>query len=225
MLGRATKILLPGILLCLIGVYRVAEPPGAGAKSDLAALPREILGLSSVDIPVEQAIVDDLDPDDLLIRRYMRPDGIPVWVVLIYFVNTRLGGHNPQLCYRSQGYRTRDLPEERIESAIGPITAEAFLATRGMRSERVATVWYTSGEGAISDVSRYRRRLFYRGCARTVSMASSCGYQRSNRNAPGKRGRGTRGSLRKSSGTCHASFTSRGGCRDATDQSAPVVLD
>jgi EpsI family protein len=162
-LGRATKILLPGILLCLIGVYRVAEPPGAGAKSDLAALPREILGLSSVDIPVEQAIVDDLDPDDLLIRRYMRPDGIPVWVVLIYFVNTRLGGHNPQLCYRSQGYRTRDLPEERIESAIGPITAEAFLATRGMRSERVATVWYTSGEGAISDVSRYRRRLFLQG--------------------------------------------------------------
>ncbi len=163
MLGRAMKILLPGICLCLIGVYRIAEPPGAGAESDLAALPREMLGLTGIDVPVEQAIVDDLDPDDLLIRRYTRPDGIPVWVVLIYFVNTRLGGHNPQLCYRSQGYRTRDLPEQRIESAIGPITAEAFLATRGMRSERVATVWYTSGEGAISDVSRYRRRLFLQG--------------------------------------------------------------
>jgi EpsI family protein len=162
-LKRILRVLAPGLLLLLIGVYRIASPPGAGAKSDLAALPREMLGLSGTDVPTEQAILDDLDPDDLLIRRYTRPDGVPIWVVMIYFVNTRLGGHDPQLCYRSQGYRTKDLPDQQIESAIGRITAESFVAIRGMRSERVATVWYTSGEEAISDVRRYRRQLFFQG--------------------------------------------------------------
>lgn len=163
MLARMLKILAPGILLLLVGAYRLAAPPGAGAASDLAALPREILGLTGSDVPTEQAILDDLDPDDLLIRRYTRPDGVPVWVVMIYFVNTRLGGHDPELCYRSQGYRTRELPEQQVESALGQIRAESFMATRGMRSERVATVWYTSGEGAVPDVRRYRRRLFFQG--------------------------------------------------------------
>lgn len=163
MLSRALRLLAPGIVLALIGAYRLAAPPGAGARSDLAGLPIELVGLTGVDVPTEQAILDDLDPDDLLIRRYTRPDGVPIWVVMIYFVNTRLGGHDPQLCYRSQGYRTRDLPEQKVESAVGPITAESFIATRGMRSERVATLWYTSGEGAISDVRRYRQRLFFQG--------------------------------------------------------------
>jgi EpsI family protein len=162
-LKRALKLFAPGIVLILLGAYRIAAPPGAGAETDLASLPRELLGLQGVDVSTEQAILDDLDPDDLLIRRYTRPDGVPIWVVMIYFVNTRLGGHDPQLCYRSQGYRTKNLPEQQIESAIGPITAESFIATRGMRSERVATVWYTSGEGTISDVRRYRRQLFFQG--------------------------------------------------------------
>lgn len=163
MLSRVTKLVLPGVLLCLVGAYRIAAPAGAGAQADLASLPMELLGARGADVPVEQAILDDLDPDDLLIRRYVRPDGVPTWVVLIYFMNSRLGGHNPQLCYRSQGYRTQDLPRQRIDSALGPFEAESFLATRGMRSERVATVWYTSGEGAVADVRRYRRRLFFQG--------------------------------------------------------------
>jgi EpsI family protein len=163
MLIRTAKLLFPGILLCLVGLYRVAVPPGAGAESNLAALPKELLGMKGTDVPLEQAILDDLDPDDLLIRRYLRPDGTPVWIVLIYFVNTRLGGHDPQLCYRSQGYRTESLPDLRVASAAGAIVAESFLATRGARSERVATLWYTSGEGPVPDVGRYRRRLFLQG--------------------------------------------------------------
>lgn len=163
MLKHTLRLLLPGIVLLCVGGYRVAVPPGAGARSDLAALPHALLGMQGTDVPLDQAILDDLDPDDLLIRRYQRPDGVPVWVVLIYFVNTRLGGHDPQLCYRSQGYRTLEQPDLSATSSLGPIRAESFLASRGNRAERVATLWYTSAEGPVPDVGRYRRRLFFQG--------------------------------------------------------------
>jgi EpsI family protein len=163
MLKRTLRLLLPGLLLCMVGIYRIAVPPKTGADCDLSRLPLEILGMRGIDVPLGQAILDDLDPDDLLIRRYTRPDGLPVWIVLIYFVNSRLGGHDPQLCYRSQGYRTESMPPLETNSRLGPIRAESFMALRGARAERVATLWYTSAEGAVADVKLYRRRLFFQG--------------------------------------------------------------
>ncbi len=163
MLKPGLRLFFPGLLLCLVTGYRIITPHEKGTAADLTALPVELMGLPGIDVPVEQAILDDLNPDGLVIRRYMRPDGIPVWVVLIYFVNRRLGGHDPQLCYRSQGYRTESLPGITLSSPSGILEAESFLASRPGRVERVATFWYTSGLGAVSDVGRYRRRLFIQG--------------------------------------------------------------
>jgi EpsI family protein len=156
-------MLVPGILLALIGVYRVGFPPAKGVESRLSELPAELLGLSGVNIPVEQAILDDLESDDILIRRYIRPDGVPVWVVLIYFVNTRRGGHDPELCYRSQGYRTEGLPGNTIQSETSGVHTEEFLARKAGRNERVATFWYAPGGRIVSDVGNYRRLLFLQG--------------------------------------------------------------
>jgi len=163
MLGRVARLLAPGLLLCLIGLYRVASPPARGVESHLTALPSVLMGLSGVDVPVQQAILDDLGSDELLIRRYTRPDDVPVWVVVIYFVNTRLGGHDPQLCYRSQGFRTEDLPDAKIESTVGALKTENFSATRPGRRERVATFWYAPGGRIVPDVRSYRRMLFFQG--------------------------------------------------------------
>ena len=98
-----------------------------------------------------------------MIRRYRRPDGSPVWVVLVYFVNTRLGGHDPQLCYISQGYRIEELPRLRLETEWGEVTANAFLAKRRSRVERVATFWHTAAGHSIAEVRRYRNQLFLQG--------------------------------------------------------------
>jgi EpsI family protein len=163
MLGRGIRVLAPAILFGLVGFYRVAFPPVPGVVSHLKDLPPVILGLKGEDVPVGQAIVDDLDSDELLIRRYWRPDGTPVWVVVIYFVNMRRGGHDPELCYRSQGYHTSDLPERTVTSAEGVVRAESFLARRPGRSERVLTFWYAPGGRIVSDVRSYRRLLFLQG--------------------------------------------------------------
>jgi EpsI family protein len=163
MLIRLSRILLPGVLLCVLGAYRVAFPPAQGAQSHLAELPKVLLGLSGSDVPEGRAILDDLESSDILIRDYRRPDGSPVWVVLIYFENTRLGGHDPQLCYRSQGFRTQDLPAMPIAGATQGLSAESFLASKSGRAERVATFWYAPGGRVLPDVEQYRGRLFLEG--------------------------------------------------------------
>ncbi len=163
MLRRTSQLLLPGLLLCLLGAYQFAYPPMEGADCRLDDLPLVLAGLSGEDLPLEQAVLDDLDPDGLLIRRYRRPDGLPIWVVMIYFVNTRLGGHNPELCYLSQGYRTQERSQVELESSLGRFNAESFLAERPGRRERVATFWYTAGGRALGDVRRYRKQLFIQG--------------------------------------------------------------
>ncbi|NWF91204.1 MAG: EpsI family protein [Ignavibacteriaceae bacterium] len=163
MLGRLAPLVFPGLVLGLVGLYRVVVPPGRGAESNLSLLPLEIAGLRGVDVPLSEMVLDDLEHDDLLVRRYLRPDGVPVWIVLIYFVNRRLGGHDPQLCYRSQGYRTSELPPLDLESLQRGIQASQFLASKGSRAERVATLWYRPVGAAGEDVRRYRWGLFTQG--------------------------------------------------------------
>ncbi|MBM3285751.1 MAG: EpsI family protein [Candidatus Eisenbacteria bacterium] len=163
MLGRLAPLVFPCLLLGLVGLYRVAAPPGRGAESNLASLPLEIAGLRGVDVPVAEMVLEDLEHDDLLVRRYVRPDGVPIWLVLIYFVNRRLGGHDPQLCYRSQGYRTSELPPLDLETLMGGMRASQFLASKGRRAERVATLWYRPVAGTPEDVRGYRWGLFTQG--------------------------------------------------------------
>jgi EpsI family protein len=163
MLARAARFLAPGLVLCLLGAYRIGFPPARGAESHLGELPTVLLGLPGADVPENRAILDDLESSDILIRDYRRPDGSPVWVVLIYFENTRLGGHDPQLCYRSQGFQTRDLPVIHVSDGVGRLDAESFLATKPGRAERVVTFWYAPGGKILPDVSQYRGRLFLEG--------------------------------------------------------------
>lgn len=163
MLTRVACIWFPALILCLLGAYRLGVPATEGAHSRLADLPYELLGLPGEDLSLDEAIIQDLDPDDIVIRRYRRPDGVPVWVVLIYFVNTRLGGHDPQLCYRSQGYRVEKLPEMRLQVGGKEISADCFMASNRQRAERVATFWHAPGGSPTSDVRHYRNLLFLQG--------------------------------------------------------------
>jgi EpsI family protein len=163
MLNRLACFWFPALILCLLGAYRLGFPLQEGAQSRLRDLPYELLGLHGQDVPIDEMILDDLNPDELVIRRYRRPDGVPLWVVLVYFVNTRLGGHDPQLCYVSQGYRIEALPQIRLEGEQGEVTANAFVATRRNRLERVATFWHTAAGHSIANVRRYRNHLFFQG--------------------------------------------------------------
>lgn len=169
MLRRAPCLFFPALLFVLLGAYQTGFPRGHGPVSHLHDLPLDLLGLQGQDVPISQAILDDLESDDLLVRRYRRADGQPIWLVAIYFLNARRGGHDPELCYMSQGFRIKDLPDLHVQHGDRGFVAQQFLAERPGRTERVAIFWYTQGYGEMKGVDRYRRELFWQGLWHNVS--------------------------------------------------------
>lgn len=162
MLSRA-MIATSLVVLGLLAGYVVLLPPSRASATRLELCPREILGLSGTDTPAEQRVLDDLAPDALLMRTYQAPDSPPVWLVIVYHENARLGAHDPRLCYRSQGFMLQELPAETLETGLGPVPVQRFLATRGTRIERVSYFWYTSGERAMAEVKAFRDDMFFQG--------------------------------------------------------------
>jgi EpsI family protein len=170
MLRNARVLTSLGLLVLLAG-YVLAFPPWKAQGMRQDACPLELAGMPGTELTLEQTVLDDLDPDDYLIRRYDRPDGIPVWLVIVYFQNARLGAHDPQVCYRSQGFQVRALPDGVVGSAIGPVPYRGFVAVKGSHRERVRCLWYTTG-GVLADVKGWRDRMFFQGLRNNRSFGA-----------------------------------------------------
>jgi EpsI family protein len=171
MLRRPAVSVSLGVLLALAG-YVLFFPPKKIAGTHLASCPMVLAGMQGAALSLEQAVLDDLNPDDYLLRRYDRPDGLPVWLVVVYFQNARLGAHDPQLCYRSQGFRVGVLPEGTASTALGPVTYNAFRAEKAGRTELVWYFWYTSGGKALAEVKGWRDKMFFHGLRRNRSFGA-----------------------------------------------------
>jgi EpsI family protein len=160
---RSPRVLASLLCLAALAGYVLAFPPMKVEGTRLDECPVSLGGLPGTDLDLSQTVLDDLDPDDYLIRRYDRPDGYPVWLVIVYFQNARLGAHDPELCYRSQGFQVRDLPAGELATAIGAVPFRSFLAHKGSRRELVHCFWYTAGRQALADVKGWRDRMFFQG--------------------------------------------------------------
>ncbi|MFN8546825.1 MAG: EpsI family protein [Candidatus Eisenbacteria bacterium] len=171
MLGAARSWLALGVLGLLAG-YVLLIPPGHAGTTALELLPKEVAGFESQDLKLEQAVLDDLDPDGILIRRYERAGAPPVWVVVVYFENARLGAHDPELCYRSQGFTVDPKPDLSVPSNLGPVPCRVFDALRGDRDELVHFFWYTAGQRALAEVKTFRDEMFLQGLKRNRSFGA-----------------------------------------------------
>lgn len=158
-------------LLALVAGYVIAFPPLELKGTRLDTCPMELAGMPGTKLTLEQAVLDDLDPDDYLIRQYTRPDGVPVWLVIVYFQNARLGAHDPQICYRSQGYKVQESPVGSVDTAAGPLPYRSFVAVKGSRREVVRCLWFTAG-GALADVKGWRDRMFFQGLRNNRSFGA-----------------------------------------------------
>ncbi len=162
MLKRGSILASVGILALLAG-YVVAFPSRKIAVSRLSSCPMVLAGLTGTSMSLKQTVLDDLDPDDYLVRRYDRPDGTPIWLVIVYFQNARMGAHDPETCYRSAGYRVDRTPAGALSTDLGPVPYLAFRADKGSRHELVRCFWYTAGHQTLSEVGGWRDRMFYQG--------------------------------------------------------------
>ncbi|MBK8230350.1 MAG: EpsI family protein [Candidatus Eisenbacteria bacterium] len=151
------------LLLGLLAAYVLLLPPGTAGETHLASLPAEIAGFRSTDLELEQAVLDDLNPDGILVRRYERAGVPPVWLVIVYFENARLGAHDPELCYRSQGFEVGNRPDATLTTGLGPVPCRVFDAVRGERNELVNYFWYTAGRRALAEVKTFRDEMFFQG--------------------------------------------------------------
>ena len=100
-----TRWLVILVLLAGTGLYGALHPPAnlAAGRGVLRKVP-ELLGeWNGADLSFEDAVVDELHPDDLLVRRYTRGADL-VWLCIVYHQNRRYGAHDPHVCYESQGY-------------------------------------------------------------------------------------------------------------------------
>jgi EpsI family protein len=169
---RRRSILLSLVLLAAVAAYMALWPPRRIAGTHLDACPPVLAGMPGTPLTLEQAVLDDLDPDDYLLRRYDRPGGLPVWLVIVYFQNARLGAHDPQLCYRSQGFALHDLPSRTLDTGLGPVPCRVFRAAKAGRDELVYYFWYTAGGTAFAEVKGWRDRMFFQGLRKNRSFGA-----------------------------------------------------
>jgi EpsI family protein len=159
-----TRFLAVAALLAVTAAYVLLNPPanlamGGGA---LRACPASFGAWNGTELSFEDAVLDELKADDLLIRRYER-DGHPVWLLLIYHQNRRYGAHDPELCYEAQGYTLMDRGRVRLaDGSPGGLVANRFVADRP-HDKRLVYHWWTTDGLSTPDAGAFRRRLAMTG--------------------------------------------------------------
>lgn len=113
LLNRIAPLLTAGVItaMWLVGGYS-ARPAAASGRyfesvaQAIDALPYKIGDWVGMDVPVQPAAADLLNPNKLLQRRYMNPKtGAVVQILIVHCGETRdMLGHYPPVCYPAQGW-------------------------------------------------------------------------------------------------------------------------
>ena len=146
--------------------YPSAPTPVGAPQKRLAGFPVRMDGWTGKDDPFSASVMDAVDTDDAIHRKYDSASG-SVWLYVGYY-GTRKGGrtgHLPHYCYPAAGYQIQDLGKEPLKLADGrTVTVNRLLVERkGQRT--LVLYWIQSGEqkvladGLAMNLSRLRRRL------------------------------------------------------------------
>jgi EpsI family protein len=165
--------LLTLVLLGGTAWYVAAHPPInlAVGGNVLASCPAAFGEWNGVELSFQDAVVDELDADDLLVRRYQRGDDV-VWLCVIYHRNRRYGAHDPELCYESQGYVVAQRSRVRVPDGtpVG-MTVNRFMAERPSDS-RVVYHWWTTRGLTTADGGVFRSRMALAGALENRSWGA-----------------------------------------------------
>ena len=158
-----TRFVATGALLLATAVYVQLHPPSnlAVGRGWLAACPATFGPWNGTDLSFENAVIDELKADDLLVRRYRRGDDV-TWLCVVYHRHRRYGAHDPRLCYESQGYLLEDRGVGRVGGGPAALEANRFVASRG-RDRRLVYYWWSTGGYATADGAEFRRRMALEG--------------------------------------------------------------
>jgi EpsI family protein len=148
------------LLLGATGAYVLMHPPPnlALGGAILDACPVRFGDWDGTELSFEDAVVEELKADDLLVRRYQR-GADRAWLCVIYHRHRRYGAHDPELCYESQGYILEGRDVRRIDDGTPRgLRVNRVVADR-VRDRRVIYYWWTTRGLATSDVAAFRRAM------------------------------------------------------------------
>jgi EpsI family protein len=158
------RVLAVLALLAATAVYVVSHPPpdlavGHGA---LASCPAVFGGWNGTDLSFEDAVLEELKADDVLVRRYVLGDEV-AWLTIVYHQNRRYGAHDPRLCYESQGYLLAPLGLRRVaDGSPEGLQVNVFRAERP-RERRLVYYWWTTRGLVTADVDALRQSMALAG--------------------------------------------------------------
>jgi EpsI family protein len=148
------------VMLAVTAVYVWMHPPLnlAAGRNVLRTIPQRFDRWNGTELSFEDAVVEELQSDDLLIRRYERDRDL-VWLCIVYHQNRRYGAHDPRVCYESQGYIVEHESSARVDdgSRDGQLV-DRFVADRPHQRRLVYYWWLTQGF-ATSDRGAFRDRM------------------------------------------------------------------
>lgn len=146
------------VLLAATAAYVVLHPPVNLAVSHgvLRACPVDFGAWSGSELSFEDAVLEELRADDVLVRRYERGDDV-AWLTIVYHQNRRYGAHDPRVCYESQGYVVQPLGRRRVVTGDGSLEVNVFRAVRPQERRLVYHWWATTGLTTVDPAAMQRR--------------------------------------------------------------------
>jgi EpsI family protein len=151
---------IASVMLGLTAVYVWIHPPLnlAAGRNVLRTIPEQFDRWNGTELSFEDAVVEELQSDDLLVRRYERGRDL-VWLCIVYHQNRRYGAHDPRVCYESQGYIVDHESSARVDDGSRDgLRVDRFVADRP-RQRRLVYYWWLTQGLSTSDRAEFRDRM------------------------------------------------------------------
>lgn len=158
------RFALTVLLLGGTALYVALHPPEnlAAGRGVLAHVPVTFGDWNGTELSFADAVVEELEADDLLIRRYTRGDE-RVWLCIVYHQNRRYGAHDPRVCYESQGWLVDPETVARVDDGrTGGLEVNRFRVDRP-REQRLVYYWWSTEDLSTRDRDAFRGRMALRG--------------------------------------------------------------
>ncbi len=172
-MSRYVKMALVSVLLALTAAYVYLNPPAdmKVGEGRLSAFPMDVGGWAGTELSFDDVVVEELNADDMLTRRYSR-GAEEVWFVVIFHQNERYGAHEPLVCYRSQGWTVLDEGTRTLSREGGDFDAN-WVTIESKGQTRLALYWwYTAGDLATGDRDKFMARMATSGILSNVTYGA-----------------------------------------------------
>lgn len=160
-------------MLAATASYVALHPPLdlAVGRGTLSACPARFGGWNGSDLSFDDAVLEEIKADEVLVRRYQQ-GGDVAWLCVVVHQNRRYGAHDPRVCYESQGYLVGPMSRRRVENGTPEgLQVNGFSAERAT-DRRLVYYWWLAPGLATEDARAFRDRMALRGALDNRSIGA-----------------------------------------------------